>query len=136
MQAAEHQYAEVIGTADRALEIYRQSKGGMIQAQFGTRYWRALALLELHRDAEALQEVLDIEPKYTALFPRGGLAPEIVALKARALDRAGRFDEARQAAENALATEGAARILAPEVVDALHRIARDDVAARGNARRL
>jgi hypothetical protein len=90
----------------------------------------------LHRDAEALQEVLDIEPKYRALFPRGGLAPQILALKARALDRAERFDEARQAAENALAAQGAATILAPEVVDALHRIARDDVAAHGNAHRL
>jgi hypothetical protein len=108
----------------------------MIQAQFGTRYWRALALFELHRDDEALKEVLDIEPKYGTLFPRGGLAAEILALKARALDRAERFDEARQAAKNALAIQGATTILSPEVVDALHRIASGDVATRGNAHRL
>ena len=135
VQAAEHQYVQAISTADRALEIYRQSKGGMIQAQFGTRYWRALALLELHRDAEALQEVLDIEPKYRALFPRGGLVPEILALKARALDRAQRFDEARTAAAEALSIDQASTLLDPEVVNALRRIASGDDGAPPNSRR-
>jgi tetratricopeptide (TPR) repeat protein len=130
VQAAEHQYAQVISTADRALEIYQQSKGGMIQAQFGTRYWRALALFELHRDAEALREVLDIEPKYHALFPHGALGLEILALKARALDRAGRVDEARQAAETALSTDQASTLLDPQVSDALRRIAHSGGASR------
>jgi len=128
--AAEHRYAEVISTADRALEIYRQGKGGMIQAQFGTRYWRALALFELHRDDEALKEVLDIEPKYRALFPRGALGLEILALKAQALDRTGRVDEARQAAETALSTDQASTLLDPQVSDALRRIAHGGGASR------
>jgi serine/threonine-protein kinase len=133
--AAEHQYAEVITTADRALEIYRQGKGGMIQAQFGTRYWRALALFELHRDDEPLKEVLDIAPKYEALFPRGALTPEILALKARALDRAGRVDDARTAATDALSIDQASKLLDPDVLYAVRRIASGDDGAPPNSRR-
>jgi serine/threonine-protein kinase len=127
VETAEHRYEQAIATAERALSIYANTKAGLIQSQLGMRFWRAFGLFELHRDDEALREVLDIEPKYMALFPRGALGAAILALKARALDRAQRFEEAHNAAESALAAERTRPSLEPEVVDALKRIAREDV---------
>ena len=75
VETAQHHYSQAIATAERALAIYGNTKGGLIQSQLGMRFWRAFSLFELHRDDEALREVLDIEPKYRALFPRGALGP-------------------------------------------------------------
>ncbi len=123
VEATQHRYEQAVATADRTLAIYRQVKGGMIQAQLSTRFWRALALHELDRDDEALGEVLDIEPKYAALFPQGGLRVDILALKARALARANRAGEARVAAESVLSIRQSAETLEPEVIAELRRIA-------------
>ncbi|HEY6984734.1 MAG TPA: tetratricopeptide repeat protein, partial [Rhodanobacteraceae bacterium] len=123
VEAMQHRYAEAVATADRTLAIYRQAKGGLIQSQLSTRYWRALALHELHRNDEALGEVLDIEPQYAALFPHGRLRLDILALKARVLEDAKRFDEARAAAASALSTDQAPEQLEPDVVAELRRIA-------------
>lgn len=99
----EHRNAEAIATADRVLAIYRAAKGGMIQRELGIRLVRAQSLFALGRDDEALQDLSMIEPKYAAMFPTGIQRFEIAALKARALARAHRPDQAAVSARQALA---------------------------------
>ncbi|HKE46451.1 MAG TPA: protein kinase [Rhodanobacteraceae bacterium] len=119
----EHKYAEAVATADRELAIYRGYGGSMLQSELWQRFERAIALFELGRNDEALAEVTDIAPKYAALFPRGDLRAAILALEARALDRANRTDEARRAASEALAVDRGIGHLEPAVARDVQRIA-------------
>ena len=103
VEVGEGQYEAAIASAERVLQISRSVQGGMVQADLDTRYWRARALFALGRNDEALAEMLDVEPKYTDLFPTGTARFGMLALKARTLDAAGRGSEALAAATTALA---------------------------------
>ncbi|WEN13822.1 protein kinase [Rhodanobacter sp. AS-Z3] len=123
LQLARHQYVETVVTTDRVLAIYRSAKGGMIQRELGTRLMRAKALFALGRNDDALREVLDIEPKYNAMFPTGNARFGIFSLKARVLARAHRNDEAATAAHDALGIAQPPGSKDTELVAELTRIA-------------
>jgi serine/threonine protein kinase/tetratricopeptide (TPR) repeat protein len=127
-QNAERHYEEALATTDRALSIYRAAKGGMLQAQLATRFSRVDALFGLERNDEALAEILDVEPRYTTLFPEGALRFDMLALKARALAHARRMDEARDAAHQALALGQQQKNADPRTLDELGRLADAHVA--------
>ncbi len=102
IQVVEHRYAEALETADSVLAINGKYKGGMIQSDLSTRFYRATALFHLDRNIEALNEMLRIEPQYSTMFPSGVSRFDMLALKARALARANRSQDAQQAAKAAL----------------------------------
>jgi len=122
-QIASSRYPQALRTTDQALSIYRSANGGMLQAQLATRFSRAQALFGLERNDEALREVLDVEPSYTALFPDGALRFDMLALKARALARARRMPDAGEAARQALALKRKRKNADPAVLDELDRLA-------------
>ena len=123
VQLAEHHYGQALATTDRILAINRAARGGMLQADLGTRLHRAEALFELERNEEALAEILEIEPVYSRLFPRGLSRFGMLALKARALAHAGRADAARDAARQALEVASQPRKYDAGTLDELHRLA-------------
>jgi tetratricopeptide (TPR) repeat protein/tRNA A-37 threonylcarbamoyl transferase component Bud32 len=98
VEVNEGKYDAAIASADRVLEIGKSVKGGMVQSDLDTRYWRARALFGLGRHDDAVAEMLEVEPKYAELFPAGSARFGMLAIKARALDAAGRHDEAKTAA--------------------------------------
>jgi len=98
VEVNEGKYDAAISSADRVLEIGKSVKGGMVQSDLDTRYWRARALFGLGRHDDAVAEMLEVEPKYAELFPAGSARFGMLAIKARALDAAGRRDEAKSAA--------------------------------------
>ena len=98
----EHDYEKAVSTADQVLTIRAHAKGGMLLIDLTTRFYRAKALSELHRNDEALKEILEIEPRYAASFPDGKSRLEMLALKAHALAAANRTQEAKDAAGEAL----------------------------------
>jgi serine/threonine-protein kinase len=103
VQTKQHNYDQAIASADRVLAINKTVKGGMVQVDLDTRYWRARALSGLGRNDEALGEILDVEPKFASLFPKGNSRFGMLRLKAQTLAAANRFDEAAKAAQEALA---------------------------------
>ena len=123
LQVAQHHYEEAIATADEVLAIYKGVNGGMLQSELGTRFERATALFELHKNDDALREVLDIEPKYAALVPGGALRFDMLALKARALARARRAGEAHDAAQSALALDHGTQTVDQPVIEELQTLA-------------
>ncbi|MEO8998453.1 MAG: serine/threonine-protein kinase [Rhodanobacter sp.] len=123
LQLRQHRYAEAIATTDRVLAIYCSVKGGMIQRELGTRLIRAQALFALNRNAEALTELLDIAPKYVAMFPTGNSRFDITALEARALARAHRTGEAAVAARDALAIKANPVTRDSQLLDELAQLA-------------
>ncbi|MBS0432699.1 MAG: serine/threonine protein kinase [Proteobacteria bacterium] len=118
----EHRYADAIAGTDRVLAIYATVKGGMIQRELNTRLIRAQALFALERNADALRELLYIEPKYAAMFPQGADRFTIGALEARALAREHRDAEAALAACKALALVTAPPVDDPRIAE-LRRLA-------------
>jgi tetratricopeptide (TPR) repeat protein/tRNA A-37 threonylcarbamoyl transferase component Bud32 len=123
LQLARKQYAETLETTYRVLAIYRTVKGGMIQRELGTRLIRAQALYGLGRNSEVLRDILQIEPKYEAMFPTGGARFDILALKARVLARSHREDEAAVAARQALGHQTTPNKTDPQVIAELTRLA-------------
>lgn len=130
LQLTRRRYADALVTTDRVLQIYHAVKGGMIQRELGTRLIRAQALYALGRNDEALREILQIEPKYSAMFPVGGLRFAIIALKARALARAHRDDEAALAARTALDLKVMPIKADPQLIAELTRLTATGVATR------
>ncbi|HET6546521.1 MAG TPA: serine/threonine-protein kinase [Rhodanobacteraceae bacterium] len=123
LQIRQHRYAQALTTSGQVLAIYGKVKGGMLQRELMTRLERAKALYGLDRNAEALAEILAIEPQYAGTFPASPARFAMTALKARALARAHRVDEAAAAARNALALKHKPAVTDPELVDELKRLA-------------
>jgi tetratricopeptide (TPR) repeat protein len=123
VQVQERKYEAAIASADRVLAIDKSVKGGMVQADLKIRYWRAEALFALERDAEALSEITDVETQYAASFPKAADHFDMLALKARLLARARRFDEAGQAAHAALSLQNGPSAAAAETVAELKQLA-------------
>lgn len=123
VQIAKHDNERALATADRTLAIYQAAKGGSIQENLTTRFYRAQALFELGQNDEAVQELLEVEPKYSNLFPNGVYRFEMLALRSRALARAHRAFEASEAARQALAMENKSFNGDAPVIDELKRLA-------------
>ncbi len=123
VQVRRGKYVEAIATADQVLAINKNAQGGMLQADLNTRYWRARALYGLKRNDEALSEILDVESKYSTLFPNAGSRFGMMLLKARALETANRLPEAATAAQNALALPKKPTVVEAGSFDDLKRIA-------------
>jgi len=99
-------YAEALDIAGSILERF-ESAGAMGLEAMTARLYRAQALLGLGRSAEALQESQALEAEFRRDFAdsSSGTLFNILYVQARALDRLGRREEARRAAEAALAVE-------------------------------
>jgi serine/threonine protein kinase/tetratricopeptide (TPR) repeat protein len=123
LEVRQHRYEEAIVTADQVLAISKSVKGGMIQSDLDTRYCRARALFELKRRDEALTEILDVEAKYSSMFPNAPSRFGMLQLKARALEAAHRYVEAAKAAQDALALPNKSITPEPESVEELKRLA-------------
>jgi serine/threonine-protein kinase len=123
VQLKQHQDDAAVASADRSLAIYKDAKGGMLQSALSTRFLRALALYESKHNDEALQEILEIEPKYSSLFPNGTSRFNMLLLKARALAVANRSGEAKAAALDALSQTKKPPSLDPKVIAELNRLA-------------
>jgi len=122
IQIAEGGYAEAVATADRILALRASAGGGLVQADLLTRFNRARALYELQRNDESLAELIVVEPAYSKLFPLTSARFDMLAFKARALDRAGQTSEAALVAEQAL--DLPARTMGdPDLVVALKQLA-------------
>ena len=106
VQLRQGDFPATLGTADQALNLYGGSSDSMLQERLQTRLIRAEALLGLHRNSEALSELLQIEPAYASHFPTGPARFIMAVQKARALALSGRRHEAADAARNALALAG------------------------------
>lgn len=106
VQLRQGDFPATLGTADQALNLYGGSSDSMLQENLQTRLIRAEALLGLHRNSEALSELLQIEPAYASHFPTGPARFIMAVQKARALALSGRRHEAADAARNALALAG------------------------------
>jgi serine/threonine-protein kinase len=124
IQVRQELYAEALRTTDEILALHERS-GGMSKDARLAKFQRASALFGLGRNAEALALAIDVVDAHKASTPddRSGLFSMFV-LKARSLSRAGRHDEARAAATEALAFESAATALTPEMSAGLRRLAK------------
>lgn len=128
VQVRRHDYKNAVATADRVLNIRNKVAGGMLQADLSTRFQRAQALFEIERNEEALTELVEIEPRYAHLVPKGDLRFDMLALKARALARAYRLQEASDAAESALAVKSNWNRPDSRIIEELKRLASADIA--------
>jgi len=122
VELSEHDDEHAVATADQSLAIYRSTRSGLILSILTTRFNRAQAMFELKRNDEALTELLEIEPHCAKLVPNGVARFGLLAYKARALDRAHRSDEARDAAHAALALVTSTTVVKPDVRDELVRL--------------
>lgn len=118
---AHHQ--EAVDAADRALAIERSAGGGHWADEMMAQYWRASALYGLDRNAEALSAILELEPRFAIAAPTNTRRYGMLALKARALERAGRHEEAAIAARDALALERQPAVPEPVLRAELERLA-------------
>ena len=123
IQVRQGLYADALRTVDELLALQERGGGMAKDARFA-RFQKALALFELGRNDEALALALDAVDAHKATTPddRSTLF-SMLALKARSLSRAGRHDEARAAATEALALETAASGLTAEMSAGLRRLA-------------
>lgn len=115
-------HVAALAAADRALAIERSAGGGYWADEMMAQYWRASALFGLGRNAEALAAILDLEPRFAAAAPTNTRRYGMLALKARALDAAGRYAEAAVAARGALALERKPTVPDPALRAELERL--------------
>lgn len=123
VQVKQGKYEDAIASTERVLAISKSVKGGMIQSDLDTRYWRARALFGLKRNNEALSEILEVEHTYSSLFPNARGRFGMLQLEARALYAANRAAEAAKAAQQALALPKKPASPAPLDIDELKRLA-------------
>jgi serine/threonine-protein kinase len=123
VQVRQQHFADALRTTDEILALHERSGGMAKDARFA-RFQRALALFGLGRNDEALALAIDVVDAHKASTPddRSTLF-SMLELKARSLSRAGRHDEARAAAVEALAIEGAATGITAETSAGLRRLA-------------
>jgi serine/threonine-protein kinase len=116
-------YADALRTTDELLALQERGGGMAKDARFA-RFQKALALFGLGRNDEALALAVDAVDAHKATTPddRSTLF-SMLTLKARSLSRAGRQDEARAAATEALAIETAAKGVTAEMSAGLRRLA-------------
>lgn len=103
IQLRRHRYDDAVRTADNVLAINAPFGGSRRQAELSTRFDRMKALLALHRTSEAVAEIVEIEPQYASIAPKGPLRFDMLASKAYALEQAARHQEAGAAAREAMA---------------------------------
>ena len=124
IQVRQGHYAEALLSTDEILAL-QQRNGGMAKDVLFAKLQRALALFGLERNDEALALAIEVADTHKAATPddRATLF-SMLALKARCLARAGRHDEARATAAEAIAIEGTAKGVTAEASAGLRRLAR------------
>ena len=106
VQLRQGRFQEVLDASELALQRLAQSGGGLTLEAVNTRQQRGLALFGLGRYEPALEAAQTLAADYREGFGKdSAVLLDILGLKARALARLGRRDEARQAAAEALAVE-------------------------------
>ncbi len=124
IQVRQGHYAEALLTTDEILAVQERS-GGMVKDALFAKFQRALALFGLERNDEALALAIEVADEHAASTPDDHATLfSMLLLKARCLSRAGRHDEARVAATQALAIESSATGLTADVSAGLRRLAR------------
>jgi tetratricopeptide (TPR) repeat protein len=123
IQVRQGHYAEALRTTDEILAVQART-GGMAKDALFARFQRALALFGLGRNDEALALAIEVADAHKTSTPndRSTLFSMLV-LKARSLSRAGRHDEARATAAEALAIESTATGVTAETSAGLRRLA-------------
>jgi serine/threonine-protein kinase len=124
-QVKQARYAEALATTDELLAIAaRNGSDDSKDAQYA-RFQRALALYGLGRNREALELASEVVDAHKRKTPDETLTLfSMLTLKARALAREHRFDEARGVAAEALAIDPKPEPLDPALLAELGRLAR------------
>ena len=123
IQVRQEHYAEALRTTDEILALHERSGGMAKDARFAM-FQRALALFGLGRNDEALPLAIEVVDAHKNSTPDDkGTLFSMLVLKARSLSRAGRHDEARATAVEALAIENATTGLTAEMSAGLRRLA-------------
>ncbi len=103
MQRLAGRYHEAIATAGHALALFEKAGGGYSGEVADARHQRARANLELGNYQTALDEITEVEALHSKQSPDDFIVRvRMLTLKARALSRLNRLDEAKQAAAVAL----------------------------------
>jgi serine/threonine-protein kinase len=124
VQVRQGHYAEALRTTDEILAV-QQRGGGMSKDIRFAKFQRALAMFGLERNDEALALAVEVADAHKAATPDDhSTLFSMLLLKARCLSRAGRHDEARVAATEALAIENTGTGVTPETSAGLRRLAR------------
>jgi serine/threonine-protein kinase len=124
IQVRQGRFAEALQSTDEILAL-QQRNGGMAKDVLFAKFQRAQALFGLERNDEALALAIDVADTHKAATPDDHATLfSMLVLKARCLSRAGRHDEARATATEAIAIEGAAKGVTAEASAGLRRLAR------------
>jgi tetratricopeptide (TPR) repeat protein len=110
---------------DKVLAIAKRAGSLESDTASHARYQRAQALFGLDRNDEALDLITAVVAEHKRKMPDGKTVLfSILTLDARALSRAGRLDEAKAIAAEALAIEHKPQPLDPAILAGLTRLAR------------
>ena len=123
LQRLRGRFDEAIRTAEQALAVFDKSGEHSVGA-LHMRLQRAWANLERGKAQAALDEVVDVEARYSAQFP-GNLFERtaMLSVQARALSGLQRIDEAKQIASKALVLLGDRQVVSAIQVAQLKRLA-------------
>jgi serine/threonine-protein kinase len=124
-QVKQARYAQALATTDELLAIAARNGSSESKTTRYARFQRALALFALDRNDEALvlARMIVAEQKQKTPDEKSTLF-SMLALQARAASRAGRHDEARAAAGEALAIERKPQPVPAEMLAELEHLAR------------
>lgn len=124
IEVMQGRYSDALQTTDEILALHEHT-GGMAKDTVLAKFQRALALFGLERNDEALALAIDVVDRHQASTPNDhSTLFWMLLLKSRSLSRAGRHDESRAAAAQALEVESKATGVTPEVGSGLRRLAR------------
>jgi tetratricopeptide (TPR) repeat protein len=124
IQVGQGLHVEALRTTDELLALHERT-GGMAKDRRFAQFQRAQALFGLERNDEALVLAIEVTDEHKATTPNDQATLfSMLLLEARCLSRAGRHDEARAAATEALAIESATIGLSAEASAGLRRLAR------------
>ncbi len=124
MQRLGGRYEEAIVTAEHALALFEKAGGGYFGEVADARYQRARANFELGKHQLALDEITEVEALYSKQSPDDFIIRiRMLSLKARALSRLNRAEEARQTAAAALKLVDKAQSVDPKMIAGLKLLA-------------
>ncbi len=120
MQRLGGRYEEAIVTAEHALALFEKAGGGYFGEVADARYQRARANFELGKHQATLDEITEVEALYSKQSRDDFIIRiRMLSLKARALSRLNRTDEARQTAAAALTLVNKAQGVDPKMIAGL-----------------
>ncbi len=123
LQRVQGRFDESISTAEQALAMFDKAGGDAVGVLL-MRFQRAWANLERGKWQAALDEVTELEARYSAQFP-GNLLERVnmLSVQAKALSNLNRSNEAKRIASEALGLLGERQIVGTEQIAELKRLA-------------